>query len=151
MDVIVKTFVIDASVVLAWLLPDEMYKPPANRILTSFGQKTIDLVAPTILLYEILNGITASLLRKRIDTLFSEKLLFSYQSLEILLKEPDEKHILEVSAETSLSSHDSAYISLALQKNKPLITADKKLYNTIKKNIGKNVIWIEDFYQEKHI
>lgn len=141
----VKTFVIDASVILAWLLPDEIYKPPANKILTAFGQKTIDLVAPSILPYEILNGTITSIMRKRIERLLAEKLISSFQKLEIPLKLPDTKHILGISGGIGLSSYDSAYISLAKLHDYSLITADKKMSNILKKNKIQNYVWIEDF------
>lgn len=145
MAVTAKTFIIDASVILAWLLPDEIYKLSANKILTAFGQKTIDLIAPTILPYEILNGIITSMLRKRIDGLLAEKLLSSFQKLEIPLKLPDTKHILGISGDIGISSYDGAYISLAKLHDNSLITADKKLSSILKKNKIQNYVWIENF------
>lgn len=144
MDVIAKSYVIDASVILAWLLPDEIYQKTANFILNLHGLGKLSLTAPSILPYEIINGIKTSVLRKRINQKIAFQLLGVFKKTEIKLIGPDEENILDLSIKENLSAYDSAYASLIHLKGKPLITADKKLYDIIK-NKKKPVIWIEEF------
>lgn len=143
MVVTFKKYVIDASVVLAWLLPDEIYKQKASLILEKHGRKEILIIAPTLLLFEIVNGLNASVLSRRISLDSGEKLLTIYKDFEVSLIPPLEKDVLFLADEFHISSYDGAYLSLSHQEDIPFITADRKLFRNIK--VEKDVIWIEEF------
>lgn len=139
-----NVYIIDASVVLAWLLPNEIYKRHANAILELYRQKKIEIIAPAILPYEITNGIKTAVLRKRVTKELAYEQIDLYQDLEIKLVAINGRHVLEIAIEENISAYDSAYVSLMTLQKKPLITADKKLY-TILLQKKKAVKWIEEF------
>ena len=67
-----KNAVIDASVVLKWYLSDEQLGEKALTLLDGFLKQKIDLWAPHLLFYEVLNGLLLAgrkgrLLRENID------------------------------------------------------------------------------------
>lgn len=144
MDVIGDSYIVDASVVLAGLLLDEIYNNSADIILKYYQQKKIALVAPTLITYEVLNGVKSAVLRARVSHEIGEEVISRFQNLEISLIEPDEQDIFKTAISAGLSVYDSAYVSLIARKNSPLITADKKLLGKIK-NKFKKTIWIGDF------
>ena len=145
MEDIDDLFVVDASVILASILLDEEFNKSANRILESYQLKKINLIAPNILTYEVLNGIRTAFIRKRITNALAEKLSTVYEKLDIKLFEPDKTHLLHISLSLNISIYDGTYVSLMLLKKHPLITADRKLLNILKKNNINNTVWIEDF------
>lgn len=145
MDDIDNEYIIDASVVLAWLLPDEIYQDSANYILELYRKKIFNLVSPALLPYEIINGIRTSILRKRINLSSGEEMIMRYKALDIDFIRPDEKNILQISSGGKISAYDGTYASLIMLRNKNLITADKKLLRNLREIEIKKVIWISDF------
>lgn len=138
-------FVVDASVILAAILLEEKYNKSANRILESYQLKKINLIAPNLLTYEVLNGIRTAFIRKRVTNVLAEKISAVYEKLDIILFEPVKTHLLHTSLSLNISIYDGSYISLMLLKKRPFITADKMLLNVLKKNRINNAVWIEDF------
>lgn len=142
-----KTYIIDASVILAGLLIDESFHILVNRIFDLYQNNNIKLLAPTLLTFEVLNGIKSAFLRSRIPKSIIPELISAYKELGIKEIEVSENEVMKIAISYNLSVYDSAYVSLISLQNKPLITADRKLYDNIKKTI-KPVIWVEEFRYE---
>ncbi|MFN4218628.1 MAG: type II toxin-antitoxin system VapC family toxin [Candidatus Bipolaricaulia bacterium] len=53
----VKRAIVDASVVMAAMLPGEPTRPAAHRILEQFTEGALELVAPSLLPYEVTNSL----------------------------------------------------------------------------------------------
>ena len=70
-----RQFVVDASFVLAILLPDENVKALDNT-LDLYAQGKIGFFSTHILPFEVLNGIRSAVLRKRINKNLATKFLF---------------------------------------------------------------------------
>ena len=148
MDDTGNIYIIDASVLFAGLLLDEVYNISADKILEDYKEKRTDLLAPSLITYEVLNGIRMAFLRKRIPQDSINILISLYKKLEIRLFEPVENHLLSTAISNNLSVYDSAYVSLMILQNKPLITADKKLYNQMHRLHRNSLVkWIEEFKQ----
>jgi len=140
-----KRTVIDASVVLKWYLADEKYGQKAIGLLDEYLSNELDILAPSLLEYEVINGLIIAQKRARIK---EEKILTAIEgfvSLAIKLKNlylfyPQVLHYCKV---YNLSAYESSYLALAVEEGIPLVTADEGLYNATKKEL-KWVKWIGD-------
>jgi len=141
-----KRVVIDASVVLKWYLADEEYGQKAISLLDKYLSNELDIFAPSLLEYEVINGLIIAQKRGRIK---EEKILNAidgFTSLEIKLKNlslfyPKVMYYCKV---YNRSVYDASYLALADEEQISLITADEGLYNIVKKDL-KWVKWIGDF------
>ena len=82
-----KRLVIDASVVLKWYLTDEEYGEKALNLLTKYISNELDFLAPSLLEYEVVNGLIIAQKRGRIK---EEKILLAidgFMDLNIKLKD----------------------------------------------------------------
>ncbi len=52
-----KRAVVDASVVLKWYLPDETHGPQALVLLQQCAAGELEMLAPSLLTYELMNGL----------------------------------------------------------------------------------------------
>jgi predicted nucleic acid-binding protein len=141
-----RRIVIDASVALKWYLADEEHSQKALSLLDKYISNELDILAPSLLEYEVINGLVIAKKRGRIQ---EDKILMAvdgFISLELKLKNlslyyPKVIHYCKVS---NRSAYDASYLALADKEKIPLITADKGLFNVVKKDL-KGVIWLGDF------
>lgn len=130
----VKIIVIDASTSLSWVLKEKEVEPKITQILGDITSDKISALAPTLWLYETINGLRSAILAKRIKgakvNKYYQKILelcpdlldfsaFAFETFQIALK-------------FQLSIYDASYIALAKEQNCELFTADKKLYGKVK-------------------
>ncbi|CVI55689.1 type II toxin-antitoxin system VapC family toxin [Agrobacterium leguminum] len=118
-------FVVDASVVAAWFLPDED-GAVADDALARL--ETQDAFAPDLLSHELRNILLSAERRKRIsaDDIFA--ILMRFTSLPVTLSSSaDHVSIIRLAQKHALSAYDAAYLSLAISHNAPLATQDRKL------------------------
>jgi len=140
-----KRVAIDASVVLKWYLADEEYGQKAISLLDKYLSNEIDIFAPSLLEYEVINGLIIAQKRGRIK---EEKILNAidgFTSLEIKLKNlslfyPKVLHYCKV---YNRSAYDASYLAIADEERISLITADEGLYNVVRKDL-KWVRWLGD-------
>lgn len=119
-------FIIDASFVLAFLLPDER-QTEAIEIFDQYTSGKIELIAPNLLPYEIINGLKGAVLRKRINFQTTTKLIEQFLELIIPTRDIDLEKVLEISVKKDLSVYDASYLWLAQVNKVPLLTLDQKL------------------------
>jgi len=138
-----KRVTLDASVVLKWYLFDERYGQKALDLLHGFIMKELNILSPSLLEYEVINGLTIAQKRGRIE---EEKILTAIEGffdLGIELKDlshfyPRALHYCKV---YNRSIYDSSYLALAETEGISLITADEALYCAVKSDL-KWVKWI---------
>ena len=138
-----KRAILDASVILKWYLSDEEYGRKALNLLDRYITKELDILSPSLLEYEVINGLTIAQKRGRIE---EEKILTAIEGffdLGIELKDlshfyPMALHYCKV---YHRSIYDASYVALAETEGIPLITADEGLYRTVKSDL-KWVKWI---------
>ncbi len=120
--------VVDASIILAWLLPDEREKM-VNRIFAAYRQKKNHIYAPKLLIYEFINGLKSAILRKRIDWLKARRAIevFKQMKFELIDQSGEEVNILKLANKLNLSVYDAAYVALAKKLKIKLMSLDKKL------------------------
>ena len=141
-----KRIVIDASVALKWYFADEEYGQKALGILDKYVSKEIDILAPSLLEYELINGLLIAKKRGRIK---EEKILMAadgFTSLELNLRNISFFYpkVIEYCSQFNSSAYDSSCLALADEERVPFITADRGLYTAVKKDL-KWVEWLGDF------
>lgn len=139
-----KHIIIDASVVLKWHLVDEEFSEKALRLLENYVSDKLNLTAPSLLEYEVANGLIIAKRKGRVDDPTILKALNGFEALNIELVplstlNPKVVHYCNV---YSTTAYDAGYLALAENLDIPLVTADKKLYNSVKKI--KWVKWLGD-------
>ncbi|MCK4931004.1 MAG: type II toxin-antitoxin system VapC family toxin [Candidatus Aminicenantes bacterium] len=138
--------VIDASVVLKWYLSDEKHGYTALQILDKYVSYEIEILAPSLLEYEVLNGLFIARKRGRIQEEMVVTAVEGFLSLEIQQKDISffYPEVLHFSESYNLSIYDASYLAVANEEGALLVTADKNLYNKVKTDL-KWVKWIGDF------
>jgi predicted nucleic acid-binding protein len=140
-----KKAVIDASVILKWYLVDEKFGIKALRLLGEFVSNELDILAPSLLEYEVMNGLMIAQKKGRIK---EEKILAAVEgfvNLGINLKSLSHLYpqVIHFCKTYNRSVYDASYMALALDEGISLITADQGLFNAIKKEL-KWVKWLGD-------
>ena len=138
-----KSAVLDASVVLKWYLFDEAYGQKALDLLHKFITKELNILSPSLLEYEVINGLIIAQKRGRIKEENILTAIEGFFDLQIELKSlshfyPRALHYCRL---YNRSLYDSSYLTLADTEGISLITADEILYNSVKKDL-KWVKWI---------
>ena len=141
-----KRIVVDASVVLKWYLSDENCGNFALEILDKYVSYNVEILAPSLLEYEVINGLLFAQKRGRIEEEALVAAVEGFKGLEIEQKTLSffSLEVLHFSKSYDLSAYDSCYLAVANIENAQLITADEALYNKVKKDL-KWVKWLGDF------
>jgi predicted nucleic acid-binding protein len=140
-----KRAVIDASVVLKWYLADEQYSEKAMGLLEKYVSDRLEILAPSLLDYEVVNGLVIASRRGRIEEGQLLTAVDGFVDLGIKLKNlsmfsPQVLHYCKV---YNRSIYDASYLALAEDEGIPLITSDQGVYNAVRKDI-QWVKWLGD-------
>lgn len=121
-------FVLDSSVALAMLLPDEQ-SAAADALAERFTQGSVPV--PTIWPLEVRNALLAALRQRRITPSELGERLEVLSLLPVEVEPPADMATLErtvaLARRHHLSVYDACYVDLAKQRGLPLATLDKKL------------------------
>jgi len=121
-----KTYILEASVAVKWFVLEE-YSREAILMRKTYVEGVIDLVAPSLLPYEVLNALKYSAafgeeeLKEVARTL--EDLQITYHQLEGKLA----LMAVEIAMRKGLTLYDAAYVALAQHLGAKLYTADDRL------------------------
>jgi predicted nucleic acid-binding protein len=126
-----NTFVLDTSFVLAYLLPDEKERPVEEKF-SEFEENKISFIAPSLLIYEIINGLRSAVVQKRQDLKSAELLLGSFLNMGIIFEKINEKDVFRLALKSNISAYDAAYVWLAKSKKTKLLTLDERLEDVAK-------------------
>jgi predicted nucleic acid-binding protein len=129
-----KKLVLDASVVLKWFLPDEELGQNALDILNNYVDGELELMEPSILPYEILNGLLVAERRGRISQKVTNEAFYAFLELGIQFHDTyvDFSEILPFARSSQRSVYDASYMALAKKKDIDFVTGDKRLHNAVK-------------------
>jgi predicted nucleic acid-binding protein len=137
----VTLFVVDASVVAKWFLP-EQHSPDAQRLLT----QRHDLVAPDLIHSEFTSILLKALRRRELQmdqarvAIFEMPTLVRAISIETMMNST-----LDLALKYDRSAYDASYVALGLRERCQVVTADRKLYNALAStDLASTMLWIED-------
>jgi predicted nucleic acid-binding protein len=120
-------FVLDASVVLAWLLPDEQSEL-AEGLISRVAQDRA--FAPSLLLLEVGNALLQAQRRARVPAAARKELLAAFTTLPVILEPISADSMLRAgkyAEDHGLSLYDGCYLELAGARGYPLATLDRGL------------------------
>ena len=123
---------IDASFLLKLFLPEER-SDKAHAMWSSWIEDSVEVVAPTLIMFEAASVIRNKLHRKLINETDASEIIERMRRIEMTLVYTDE--LLESAWKIALRLkvpvlYDCFYLALAQLLNAPLWTADEKLYRT---------------------
>lgn len=127
-------FVLDCSVTMAWCFEDQS---------SDYTEKVLDALArtsalvPSLWLYEVANVLLTAEKKGKITAADSVQFLELLSKLPILMSEEIpvgiQKELLSLGRNYQLSSYDTTYLLLAMQKGLPLATLDSDLIKSCQK------------------
>jgi predicted nucleic acid-binding protein len=134
------SFVLDSSVALAWLLPDEQGSP-ADELANRLEEGAV--CAPALWPLEVGNALITAQRRKRLTERETELLLRTVQTLPVDLdtKSAGDSFaaVTACARKLGLTTYEAAYLELAQRRGLPLATLDQRLADAARK-IGVPVI-----------
>jgi predicted nucleic acid-binding protein len=137
--------VIDASVVLKWQFDDEDYMSQAVALRDAYYvREAVRLISPQLLMYEVANGITTAVRRKRLSPNIAFQTMESLTALGIEIREIAPLQVLEVALRYNLAAYDAAYLALAEAEDCDLWTGDRAFFQAVKDQ-SHHVKWIGDY------
>ena len=130
--------VLDCSVTMAWVLPDEE-SPYADAVLEHLKNGGTALV-PSLWAQEVANVLLVAVRRGRIGKAQAQAFVGYLEMLGIRISDnvpclADMAWLVEFGEEHGLSAYDASYLLLAIEQNLPLATLDKRL-STVAAQLG---------------
>jgi predicted nucleic acid-binding protein len=121
--------VLDSSVALAWVLPDET-AGRAERLLTMASAESVFWV-PALWWYEVANALTMAQQRRRLTAADGARAIELYGILPVRTDAALDAHALlrlqALADEHGLSAYDAAYLELAQRRGVRFATLDQRL------------------------
>lgn len=128
-------FTVDASVTVRWLIPGEEYETQAVKLRNDYAEGIIELYAPRLLTFEVLNILWKTVERemtKAEDAVLICEAFAKLTPKTLSLNLEDLKNALEVAMKNHITLYDASYIATASRTKSTLITADKDLHAVAK-------------------
>jgi len=122
-----EKYVIDASALLTFFLPDEKPTTQIDKIIEKFSSGKCELFAPELLKTEVGNALRSCVLRKRMPKKRALDLFEKFLLLEVNYEDVNLKKALSLSIKYNISLYDGIYAYLAKSRRVPLLTRDSKL------------------------
>ncbi|MCE2519413.1 MAG: type II toxin-antitoxin system VapC family toxin [Alphaproteobacteria bacterium] len=118
-------FVSDASVVAAWVLPDEQ-ATLADRALERLEEETAKV--PDVFWHELRNLLLSAERRGRIAGGYAETCMVRLRRLRIQrVDETDDGNLLALARAHHLTVYDASYLALAIREECALVSLDRRL------------------------
>ena len=142
--------VVDASVVLKWQLEDEEAVPQALALRDDFLlHGRVSLVAPSLLAYELANGVLTATRCGRLSRNLAEEALRLLLAAGIRMLPVDPLQVFALALRWRVSAYDGAYLTLAERLDSKVWTGDRAFYTACRKK-GSRVRWIGDYRTAPH-
>jgi predicted nucleic acid-binding protein len=134
--------IVDANVIVQAFFPDET-RPKAQALIRDHVSGKVQLVAPTLLTYEVTNAVLQGVRRKRVTDEDAKAILIAIDGLGIETEAVAWQQVLPMARRFDRSAYDAAYLALAEARGEPLVTGDLRLYNAVHEHLDW-VQWIGD-------
>ena len=128
---------VDASIVVKWVLSGEPYEENSVRLKQDYLAGTVNLSAPSIAVQEVANSLWKARTRGRILQEDAKEALKTLQDMRIELHEFNWIEIseaLNIACKLNLAIYDSTYLLLSEKLKTQLVTADDQLYQKAKEH-----------------
>ncbi|GBD10243.1 tRNA(fMet)-specific endonuclease VapC [Candidatus Thermoflexus japonica] len=136
--------IVDASVSLKWALNDEEHGAQAVALRdAAVREHRFEMLAPSLWVYEVTNGLIVAVRRGRIDGATGERALRLLLALGVRLVDPAPVDVYREAGRYGIAAYDAAYLALARALDAPLWTGDGRFYQAVKED--PLVRWIGDF------
>jgi len=126
----VSRFVVDASYVLAFLLPDEQ-NSKVERAFERFVTGVSIFYSSPILPYEVFNSLSIAVKRKRIKSDQGAEMGKLFLEWDIHYEPLTFSSVFALALKKHLTVYDASYAWLAQEKNMPILTFDKDLLKIV--------------------
>ena len=136
--------VVDASVSLKWVLDDEDSVASSIALRDDAHRSQVQMLAPSLWIYEVTNALVVAHLRGRIDDRQSHLALRLQREVGVRLVDPEPQDCLETATELGISGYDAAYVALATTVEANLWTGDRRLFHRTRDR-GETVRWIGEY------
>lgn len=122
----IKTYTVDASFILAFLIPSEK-TTDVDEVFDDYSTNKVRLISTSLLPYEVFNGLKAARLQKKLSPKTASILGAEFLNLKIEIKEVDFMKAYFLANEKKLSVYDASYLLLTKNTGSTLLTFDKQL------------------------
>ena len=103
--------VVDASVSLKWVLDDEDGVVPSVALRDDAHRGQIEMVAPSLWLYEVTNALVVAYLKSRVDLQQGSLALALLVDQGVRMADPEPMDCLEIATSFEISGYDAAYVA----------------------------------------
>ncbi|GAB4310153.1 MAG: type II toxin-antitoxin system VapC family toxin [Promethearchaeota archaeon] len=131
----VRTFVVDASVVVKWFIREER-SDAAVEVRDKFVEGRIHLAAPSLLYFEVLNALKYSRLFDTKDLELAAEALENYGIEKVEMRRDAGREMVRAAVDYDLTIYDASYVGLALHLGVPFITADEGIKKKLADRLG---------------
>ena len=133
-----KPIIIDASVITKWFI-EENDSDKAEMLKLQFLNGEIDLIAPSLIYYEVLNALKYSNLLNQDKMNIAAESLENYALKISPIQGKTRKTMIDLAIKHRLSIYDASYLALSIILNGTFITADAKIKKNVPKIIKKYI------------
>jgi predicted nucleic acid-binding protein len=140
--------VVDSSVSLKWALDDEENTEEALALRDDGIHGQFLMVAPSLWLYEVANGLLTATRRGRLPGEVGGELLYNLTLVGVRFSDPEIEDCYEAALRHGVALYDAVYLALAKALRVPLWTGDRKFLDNVKKSEALDapfVRWIGDY------
>lgn len=128
--------VVDASVVVKWVLPGEPYEKNATKLKDRHASKLVELHAPNLIIFEVANALLRAVKLEKLAMSEAKRSLEALEKLNVNIYKTRwdaMPTVLEIACRSNTTVYDASYIHLAKRLDLPLITADEELIERAKR------------------
>ena len=137
-----QALVLDASVIVKWFVEEELTLQ-ALAIRDAYHQRTIDILEPALLPFEVLNALRYKPDFGTEDVKAAAKSLTDFQFHVFFLDRALAEKTAEIAFLFGVTIYDASYFALAVLQSCTFVTAEKKLMTKLKDQPG--VLHLKDF------
>lgn len=119
-----RTLVLDASVAVAWYLP-EVFSDAAKSWQRHLLEGRVELLVPSLHYWEIANVLRTYVRRGELDAGLAEEVYAAHLEAPLEVAEPDRDRVLQTALDYAATAYDAVYITLAEGLDLPLLTAER--------------------------
>lgn len=139
----IRRYVVDASVAAKWYFREE-HSDRADALL----EQKNEILAPDVLLVEVATLAWKRVRRGEINEAAADRIVTELRKVPFELKPTAElvSSALPLALQKGLTLFDGFYVALAIQSGCHLITADRRLFDTLRAGpVAEHALWIGDF------